>query len=162
MALADYIDRIKAWNDLPEDKRNFFIGDNYLSLSELHAERIKVLRDIAAVEFKNELLYKVPAYSIAATADFQVEEIIQLQDVWNDEAKIQATRKWLHEKKIPYATQVFLIYHELIVVTEWKILVKYWDAFAYNVGLEMVAVDRTKSWTCTFHHEDVITFRRYK
>ena len=53
------------------------------------------------------------------------------------------------------------MYDYVIVATEWKIVVKYWDAFFWAVGMEMLVLDTTKSWVCSFHHEDTLTFQRY-
>jgi hypothetical protein len=37
-------------------------------------------------------------------------------------------------------------------------VVRYWDAFAWNVGDAMIAVDHTLGWACCFHHEEFFVF----
>ena len=84
-----------------------------------------------------------------------------LDNVWGDQTKIAAVRDWLYQAGVPFSTQVFLLRHEEVVATDWKTLVRYWDAFARSVGVEMLIIDHTKSWLCTFHHEQVLTFMRH-
>ena len=162
MTLGRYADNFSRWNDLSVSERTFFVGDNYLPLPQSHANRIAVLRGSPAREFIREAIYGLPGYSPAATENFTSEESVHLTDVWNDESRVQEVRQWLHDRRIPYPTQVFLLYDNLVVVTDWKSVVRYWDAFAWSVGVEMMAVDSTKSWVCSFHHEEVITFRSYR
>ncbi len=47
------------------------------------------------------------------------------------------------------------------VVTSWKILVKYWDAFAWSVGFAMYAFDTSMNWICEFNHEDTIAYSAF-
>ena len=162
MPLSDHGANLTKWDDLSPGERSFFVGDNYLPLPQSHANRIAVLRGNAARDFIKEALYEVPGYSHAATSKFTSEKTVQLTDVWNDESRIQEVREWLYRSGIPYSTSVFLLYDNVVVLTDWKIVVRYWDAFAWSVGVEMVVVDSTKSWVCSFHHEEAITFWSYR
>jgi len=158
-----YINDFKQWHALSEKERSrIFSGESHLPLPPNHAERIEALFGIKAVEFEHEALKGVPGYSAAATATFQREESLSLANCWATAAGIQMVREWLHAKPVPYSTKVKLLYDEAVVATEWKILVKYWDAFAGCVGVDMLVLDSTKSWICEFHHEDVATFRSYR
>lgn len=161
MELQDFLGEFKAWDSLSKQDRSFFIGDNYLPLPKSHAARISILKGIRAREFVRLALYKVPNYSVAATCQFKHEDHILLHDVWNDESKIAEVRDWLYQKGIPFSNQVYLLYDNLVVSTAWKIVVTYWDALAWSVGVEMIAIDNTKSWICCFHHEEVITFMSF-
>ena len=96
----------------------------------------------------------MPRYSIDATADFKHKKVCLIYDLWDDKGIALNTG-------VPFSTPVYLLYHEEVIATEWKILVRYWDAFACNVGVAMLVVDSSKSWACEFDHNDVITFMRY-
>lgn len=161
MQLQDYFKEFTAWDALTEPQRSFFCGDDYLPLLPSHAARISRLHGIRAVEFIRFALYQMPSYSPFAQTDFKHKQIMLLEDVWGDQARIAAVRDWLYQTGVPFSTQVFLLRHEEVIATDWKILVLYWDAFAWSVGVEMLVVDQTKSWLCTFHHEQVITFMRH-
>lgn len=160
---TQYETHFQPWDHLSEEQREkFFIGDEYLPLPEAHADRIRVLQGTAAREFIKQALAGVPGYSSSATSSFTKEESTLLSDVWNDPQKIQQVRDWLHHRGLGYSTPVYLLYDDLVVATDWKIVVRYWDALAWSVGVEMLALDATKSWACSFHHEDVITFLSYE
>lgn len=161
MEVSRYAPHFRKWNSLSETERNFFVGDEYLPLNKSHADRIEVLLGKDARDFVKEALYKVPGYSYAATSSYVHEKHVMLSDVWNDPIKIQGVRDWLYQTGVPFSNRVFLLYDSVVVSTDWKIVVKYWDAFAWSVGMEMVALDESRSWVCSFHHEEVITFRSY-
>lgn len=160
MNLDDFAPHFKTWDELSEEERWFFVGDEYLPLDKSHAERITVLQSSEARELTRRLLHRVPGYSSASSV-FTHEESIHLEDVWNDKTRIQEVRDWLYRRGVPYSRRIYLLYDNLVVATDWKILVRYWDAFAWSVGVEMIALDSTKSWVCSFDHEQVITFRSY-
>ena len=162
MNLAEYEPYFIQWSSLTEEQRDlFFIGDEYLPLPDSHADRIKVLIGAEARSFMGEALHAVPGYSSAATSIFVQEKFISTADVWTDEAKVQAVRDWLYHTGVPFSRRVFLLYDRLVVSTDWKIVVKYWDAFAWSVGVATLILDESKTWVCRFDHEDVITFSSY-
>lgn len=161
MRLQDCLKEFTEWDSLTEQQRAFFFGDDYLPLPPSHAVRISRLHGIRAVEFIRLALYQLPKYSPAALSDFKQKQVMLLEDVWGDQTKISEVREWLYQTGVPFSTQVFLLRHEEVIATDWKTLVKYWDAFARSVGVEMLIVDQTKSWICTFHHEQVLTFMRH-
>jgi hypothetical protein len=159
---TEYEKHFQPWNVLSEEQRKeFFVGDEYLPLPTTHADRIRVLQGAKAREFTKQALVGVPGYSSSASSNFTNEESVLLSEVWNDQQKIQQVRDWLHHRGLSYPTPVHLLYDDLVVATDWKIVVKYWDALAWSVGVEMLALDTSRSWVCSFHHEDVITFSTY-
>lgn len=156
---AEFVQRFQPWALLSDEQReDFFTGDEYLPLPATHAERIGVLQGTAAREFIARALSGVAGYSAAAASKFAKNESISLSEVWGDPQKIQEIREWLYERGLKYSTPVYLLYDDVVVATEWKIVITYWDAFAWSVGVEMLAIDASRSWACSFHHEDVITF----
>ena len=114
-----------------------------------------------ARDFIKEALYRVPGYSCAATSSYLCEKYVLLSGVWSDPIRIQCIRDWLYQTGVPFSNRVFLLYDNAVVSTDWKIVVRYWDAFAWSVGMEMVALDESRPWVCSFHHEEIITFRSY-
>ncbi len=161
MQLEDFLPQFTPWAELKEEQRSrFFHGDEYLPLPETHAARISRLHGIAAVEFISHALYQLPRYSRAATGSFKHEQVCLTYDLW-DEKGVAYVRDWLCKTGVPFSTPVYLLYYEQVIATEWKILVRYWDAFACSVGVFMLVVDKSKSWACEFHHEEAITFMRY-
>lgn len=161
MQVSRYAPHFKQWDSLSEAERSFFVSDEYVVLNKPHADRIEVLRGPEARAFIKEALYKVPGYSCAATSTHVHEKHVMLTDVWNDPIRIQAVRDWLCQTAVPFSNRVFLLYDSVVVSTDWEIVVKYWNAFAWSVGKEMVALDESKSWVCSFHHEEVITFQSF-
>ena len=161
MQLQDYLKEFTAWDALSERQRSFFCGDDYLPLPPSHAARISRLHGIRAVEFIRLALSQMPSNSTDASTHFKHKQTMLLDNVWGDQTKIAAVRDWLYQAGVPFSTQVFLLRHEEVVATDWKTLMRYWDAFARSFGVEMLIVDHTKSWLCTFHHAQVLTFMRH-
>ena len=83
-----------------------------------------------------------------------------LHDKWNLESGIQEVRQWLYSLGMSFSQNIFLLYSDRIILTSWKILVKYWDAFAWSVGFAMY-VDTSMNWICEFNHEDMITYSAF-
>lgn len=161
MQLKDFLPQFTPWAELREAQRSFFVGDEYLPLPEMHAERIKVLFGANAASFNTLALQQIPDYSRHIQHEFKYEQTCLTHELWNEQGVAQV-REWLFKTGVPFSTLVYLLYDApRVVSTEWKILVRYWDAFAWSVGMAMVVVDDTISWFCEFHHEDVITFKRY-
>ena len=153
----------RAWPVLSEvERERIFTGEDYLPLPETHAQRIKAVFGQSAREIGKKLLSDVPGFSATATGRFQRTEMLNIAESWRSPKDVQVTREWLHQRGVPYSTDVYLVYHEAVVATHWKILLTYWDAFAWSVGFAMHALNQSQSWICEFHHEDVITFQSYR
>lgn len=150
------------WNALSDEQRQeFFDGDDYLPLPANHAARIWALRSKPARELARDIIFGVPNYSWGAISDFSKSASIALWDIWEEPQGIARVRRWLHDRKLPYARRVYLVMdasYGLVVATDWKIVVNYWDAFWLPCGFETVIVDHSKQWACSFFHEDHIIF----
>jgi hypothetical protein len=151
----------KNWDRLSEDERLFFcFQDDSLPLSPNHAARIFRLNreDAERVWAWRESLF--PRDWPDGKEFFRYERFLRLESTdWNDETGGTRVRNWLFECGIPFERDVFLVYgHDLVVEVTWKILVLYWPAFAWSVGVGMVVLDRTGQWACGFHHENFIVF----
>ena len=57
--------------------------------------------------------------------------------------------------------KIYFFCIDRIILTSWKILVKYWDAFAWSVGFAMYAFDTSMNWICEFNHEDTIAYSAF-
>jgi len=146
-----------AWDDIPDRERNFsFVQENF-SVPIFHLEQIRRVAPKSAHQLGKWFRW----YS--EDLRFPYESIFQLKDEhWNTDVGIQAVRKWLHECNVPYAQQVFLFYdNDRVFSLPWKLLIRYWDVFAWRVGYAMIVADHTTQWVCCFHHENVIIFGSY-
>ncbi|MEM8777336.1 MAG: hypothetical protein AAGF26_00400 [Cyanobacteria bacterium P01_G01_bin.49] len=154
--------RAHPWLQLSERERSFFCGDEYLPLPESHALQIASLE---AEEGRRVIKWLLNPFDLRWTIEsqFPCKVVMQLGDKWNSEAGIQTVRQWLHHRHVPYQRQVYLIYdYPQVVQMPWKLVVKYWDALAWSVGVEMLVLDSMRQWVCSFHHEDVITFCHFE
>lgn len=150
-----------GWNDLPESDRYFFCSqDEYLPLPSDHAAQIQRLKRDSARRVWRWLGTSLPPEWPESEPHFKDEAKFRLEDChWNTDEGIQTVRQWLHDRRVAYATDVFLVYEaDQIIRMPWKLLVRYWNALAWSVGYSMIAIDHTRQWACCFHHEKVIVF----
>ena len=162
MAIIEYENKFKKWDSLSENERDFFVGDEYLPLPSDIAERISVIKGRLSRELSKELLANVPGISSNINPEHFSKEDICLENAWGNTQGTQQVREWLYKKGIPFSRTVYLVYDRgFTVKTDWKTVVKYWDAFAWSVGMAMFAIDSSKQWSCEFNHEDYIHFYRY-
>jgi hypothetical protein len=150
----------RPWPELSEKDRDFFCDDDYLPLSPNHAAQIALLAPGDNVRLASWALDALPpGWPDGAEQRFASEELLRIHECWNDPAGGDKVRRWLFDRGIPFRRTVYLIYaQDRVVQTTWRMVVRYWDAFAWSVGYAMVAVDHTLEWACYFHHEDVIVF----
>ncbi len=161
MNIEKFSNGFKNWSELTETEKDFFCGDEYLPFYNNHEERVSVLYGPDARQLIEQALFQIPEYKTGVVSGKRDEDYILLGDVWSNKGKIQDVRQWLYSKGVPFSTMVYLLYDNQVAKVDWKFLVTYWDALAWNVGMAMVATDLTGNWACEFHHEDVITFYKY-
>jgi hypothetical protein len=151
----------RPWVELSRRDRSFFnFGDDYLPLHPNHAAQISLLTPADAERVATWAFAAIPPeWPDRTDRRFEREERLSIGGRWNDDARQGEVRRWLFERGVPFRRTVYLIYErDQVVQTTWRIVVRYWDAFAWSVGYAMVAVDHTLQWACCFHHEDVIVF----
>jgi hypothetical protein len=156
----------RSWSELSEEERDFFcFEDEYLPLHPNHAAQIALLIPDDARRLTSWLFSAVPeAWSEwnRTSRRFKSKDSLSIRESWNT-AGVAKVRRWLFNCGIPLQRVVYLIYEpNRVVQTTWRMLVRYWDAFAWSVGIAMVAVDHTLQWACVFHHEDVIRFASHR
>jgi hypothetical protein len=146
---------------LPERDRSFFsFGDDYLPLPPSHATQISLLyhadaKRVAAWAFSSI----PPGWPDCTDQRFEREEELSVSECWDDAGRRADVRRWLFDRGIPFRRIVYLLYErDRVVQATWRMIVRYWDAFAWSVGYAMVTVDHTLQWACCFHHEDMIVF----
>jgi len=152
---------VRLWDHLPERDRDFFcFEDDYLPLRSDHAAQIGLLAAEDAARLSSWAFSSLPAgWPERPDERFEHEVMLNIQGCWNDEARRAEVRKWLFDRSVPFSRSVYLLYDKKRVVqTTWKMVVRYWDAFAWSVGYSMIAVDHTLTWACCFHHEDMFVF----
>ncbi len=156
MNIEEY--EFKSWDILNENEKSFLLEEDIKLFHSNHIQRISILERKYRDKFAKNALDKLPSFSKSTTAKFSSIETFNLYDVWGDNEETAKVSKWLHNRGIPYSTTVYLLYSNVVVKTDWKTVVKYWDAFAWSVGVHMLALDLSKNWVCEFHHEDTIVF----
>ena len=152
---------VRPWDVLPEDDRGFFcFTDDYLPLHPNHAAQIGLLTPADAARLTEWAFAAIPpGWPDRTERRFEQETLLTVRDCWNDPARRSDVRRWLYERGVPFRRTVYLIYERnRVVQASWRMVVRYWDAFAWSVGYAMVAVDHTLQWACCFHHEDVFVF----
>ena len=153
---------VRPWDELSERDRNFFsFGDDYLPLHPNHAAQIGLLVSADADRLTEWADSAMPPGWPDRTGRrrFEREELLSVYNCWNDADRRSEVRRWLFDRGIPLSRTVYLLYERhRVVQTTWRMVVRYWDAFARSVGYAMDAVDHTLQWACCFHHENVILF----
>jgi hypothetical protein len=150
----------RPWSELSEPERDFFCDDDDLPLPPNHAAQIALLAPGHNVRLASWAFAALPpGWPDGTDQRFEFEELLRIHECWNDPVRCAEVRRWLFDRGIPLRRTVYLLYErDLVVQTTWRMVVRYWDAFAWAVGYAMVAVDHTLQWACCFHHEDVIVF----
>lgn len=152
---------VRPWDELPERCRDFFcFTDDYLPLPTDHAAQIGLLAPDDAARLWSWAFSSIPpGWPERSVERFEHEAVLSAHDCWNDATKRAEVRRWLYDRGIPFRRAVYLLYdRNQVVQTTWKMVVRYWDAFAWSVGYAMIAVDHTLRWACCFHHEEVFVF----
>ncbi len=150
----------RFWPDLSERDRSFFCGDHYLPLPASHAGQIALVLPpdnsrLAAWAFSGI----PPGWPDRRGAGFEHQALLNVADCWDDTARRADVTRWLFNHGIPFRQTVYLVYErDRVVQTTWRMVVRYWDAFAWQVGYAMLAVDHTLQWACCFHHEEMFVF----
>lgn len=150
----------RNWIELREEDRSFFFfGDEYLPLHPNHAAQIALLDAKSGENVSTWGFAAIPqGWPDSNEIKYTAEESLSIADCWNESTRRSEVREWLFGRGVPFRRVVYLLYEHRVVQTTWKMVVRYWDAFAWSVGYAMVAVDHTLEWACCFHHEDVIVF----
>ena len=152
----------KTFNELSEKEKSFFTCDDYLPSPNNHTLQIILLDQKSFRIVKSLAISRLNNYLVYGYNNFPYVQKKSLCDKWNSELSIREVRQWLYNIGIPLSQKIFLLYSNKIVLTSWKILVRYWDAFAWSVGVAMYAFDASMNWICEFHHEDTIIYLAFK
>jgi hypothetical protein len=161
--MIDFIPAVTKWSDLAASKRGFaWLEENYGPLPQNQLSSISRVSPDDTVRLNAWLGGLLPQTSMDQLG-FPHSDIIRLGDEnWSTTAGIQAVREWLHARGVPYNTSIYAFYdQDQILVMPWRLLLKYWDVFAWRVGYSMIATDASCQWACMFHHENVIEFGAY-
>ena len=150
----------RLWSELSEPERDFFcFDDDVASLPPNHAAQMALLAPGDNDRLASWAFAALPPGWPDGGDKFEWEDQLRIHECWNDPVRVAQVRRWLFDRGIPFRRTVYLIYgYDRVVQTTWRMVVRYWDAFAWSVGYAMVAVDHTLQWACCFHHEEVIVF----
>jgi hypothetical protein len=158
------IPKSTPWTELPHDNRGAgLLFELYDDVPANHVSQISRI-DPDSVADLDEWYHRVlPRSESRDSLGFPESRIRILDDSsWNTEVGIQEVRQWIHNLGIPYDTTTYLFYDRPVILRmPWRLVVKYWTAWAWSVGYAMTAVDSSGQWACMFHHENVIQFGCY-
>jgi hypothetical protein len=152
---------VRPWDELLKWDRSFFcFTDDYLPLHPNHAAQIGLLTPADASRLSEWVFEAIPpGWPERGEQRFKYGARIVVRDSWHDTVRRSDVRRWLYQRGIPFRRTIYLIYERnQVVQTSWRMVVRYWDAFAWSVGYAMIAVDHTLEWACCFHHEEVFIF----
>ena len=124
---------VRPWDSLTERDRGFFcFGDHYLPLHPNHAAQIALLAPADAGRVTTWAFAAIPpGWPDRTDQRFAHEDQLPIGDCWNDEARRAAVRRWLFARGVPFRRTVYLLYErDRVVQTTWRMVVRYWDAFA--------------------------------
>ena len=161
--MIDFTPTVTKWSDLAVSNRGFaWLEENYGPLPDVHLESICRVNSADTGRLNSWLGRLLPQTSMDQLG-FPNSEVFRIADEnWNTADGVQAVREWLHDRGVPYKTTVFAFYdQDQVLMMPWRLLLKYWDAFAWRVGYSMIATDLSCQWACMFHHENVIEFGAY-
>jgi len=114
----------------PLDKSASAFLWGYISLTDVHAN----------VPFKRNL-YK---------------EVNQILRTSRNEREI---KKWLFNCGFSFSKEVYLSWNpESAMIVPWKLLIKYFDDFAYLGSDDLTVIDASLNWALLFFHEGMIYF----
>lgn len=152
MPNPDHHFSFKTWSyysELPENL--LFLLEDEVKLEHYFSTRISYLKGIQANEFSCFI-------NRARSSKFPQQQFLNISESWDSDVEIGKVRHWLFERKIAFDQEIYLIYYELVVKTQWKVFVKHWDIFSWSVGVSLYIIDSTQSWELEVHHEDSMTF----
>jgi hypothetical protein len=153
-----------SWSDLEPACRGLpHIADDFAAVPATHIQQVRRISDESLAGMQEWLRARLPVSRSRDQLGYPESHILRLDDdSWNTEAGSRSVRQWLHDRGVRYGTTVYLFYDDpLILSMPWRILVRYWNAWAWSVGYSMTAVDSTCQWACMFHHENVIEFGQF-
>jgi hypothetical protein len=151
----------RGWENLSQCERGFFHDwDEYLPLPPNYAAQIRLLLSDDARRLNAWADSAIPyGWPERSEQRFRFEEELNVDECWKDEEGLARVRGWLFDRGIPFRRTVYLLYdRQRVVETTWKMVVRDWDAFSWNVGDAMFAIDHTLQWAGCFHHESVFIF----
>ena len=137
-----------------------FTDSKYSLLRPIHIEQIVPLAPLGArrlwqIIAQSRLHSEFPFMS----GFFQHIEKMAIEDSHGNEMEDRRVRKRLYQQRIPFQTQIYLIWQpDWAVRTTWKMLVKYWTDFYHPISDDLTVFDGTFQWACLFWHEQEIFF----
>ncbi len=161
--MFDFAPTATKWSDLASARRGFaWLDENYGPLPDDHLDSILRVSPDDTSRLNAWLGGVLPQTSMDQLG-FPYSDVFHVADEnRNTTVGIQAVRAWLHGQGVPYKTTIYAFYdQDQILAMPWRLLLKYWDAFAWRVGYSMIATDASCQWACMFHHENVIEFGAY-
>ena len=131
-----------------------FTEEKYNVLPAHHLEQIRPLNKTAS-----KMLYDLTNVMFDRGSRLSPTRFLHIE--WVNYANTlegeQETKKWLYRLGLPFEREVYASWDsQTAVITNWKMIVKYWSDFEYSDDL--VVVDKNLTWALVFYHYDQIEF----
>lgn len=132
-----------------------FTEEDYDKLPQDHLDQIMPLNQIGS-KYLWDLIANLGIHDHSPFRKDYFKNIENAKILVNNEKEI---RKWLYKKGFPFNKKVYLSWQsDEAVITNWKILIKYFDSFYYGGSDDLTVIDKSINWALLFYHEDEIYF----
>jgi hypothetical protein len=132
-----------------------FTEERYNVLPEIHLNQLRPLDKLAA-NFLSNYISEIGLHNhVPFKKDFfkVIDEISSSND---NESEI---KKWLYRRGLPFGKEVCVVWnHNEAMIVPWKLLIKYFDDFAYPGSDDLTVFDESLNWALLFFHEGEIYF----
>lgn len=133
-----------------------FTDSRYNLLSEIELEQI------------NPLNNKASNYLYSCSSEFTYIELVSNnlelfsinQEIFIDNYGDDKVTKWLKQLNVKENQTIYLSWDKITgAMTNWNLLVKYWDAFYYPGSDDLLVFDESRNWFLFFSHAESIHWK---
>jgi len=132
-----------------------FNDEKYDKLPKQHLEQLKPLNNNAS-KYLWDLISDLGIHDHNPFKKNYFKNVDSAKILANNENEI---RKWLYKRGFPFNKTVYLSWQPgEALITNWKMLIKYYDCFYYGGSDDLTIIDKSLNWAVLFFHEEEIHF----
>lgn len=132
-----------------------FTDERYNILPTIHIEQLKPL-NCEGSEFVWDFISKSGLHNHTPFKTDFFKTIVKAKIKNTNQKEI---KKWLFKRGFPFDKEVILSWQpDLAMIVPWKLFVKYYDSFYYNISDDLTIIDKSLNWAILFYHENEIYF----
>jgi hypothetical protein len=133
-----------------------FTDPRYCVLPPLHLAQIQPVDEASAGRLMD---LTAPWYREQPFTEGFFADVASIPLDNQDAEAVRGVRKWLYQRGVPFKQRVFLSWSRgEAAVTNWKMVVKYWDELWYPGSDDLAVFDESLSWALFLWHESVAFF----